>query len=168
MPTRRNFVTGSALAASSLIPITSVVAAESSKEMPMENTGQRPRSAMLTLVENPTTFNQAWAYFNSQSWSLLRGLLADDVTLVKINDNTSVRGKGDVMRYLKRNVSLDGEKFDPTVAGASINWNTSGTTVSGYADWADHDNDQGTTTHTLVYYRFRFNGTPGYIDRMYA
>jgi hypothetical protein len=132
----------------------------------------RPQEALATTSNpNQATFDTAWQAFNSRHWrgpGSLASCLADQVTLVKINTNESVKGtRDDIIRYLKRNVDTDGEMFDPTVTGASENWSSNNMVVSGYADWADHDNQQGTTTHSLIFYRFRFN-QDGLIDRMFG
>jgi hypothetical protein len=151
MPTRRGFIAASALAASSLVPISS--------------------SVVRALTTNEQNFLTAWQAFNQRDWATLKTVLADDVVMLKVSTNQSISTKKEVIHYMKNFVVGDNEKFDPTGTLSGNNytpqWNGNYSIVSGTADWQDADNPSGTPTILPIFYRFRFDST-NKINRMYG
>jgi SnoaL-like domain len=149
MPTRRSFMTVSALAASSLVPSISF--------------------SVAAMTPNQTAFNNAITAFNNQDWNAMAALLEDDVVLVTVKQGQLVRRKRAVMHYLMNNVSTDKERFFEDTSKTV--W-PSPNVVTGRALWVDADYPGCSTQSPYVgcgtisfFFRFSSNNL---LDRMYG
>ena len=132
MSTRRDFVAGGALTASSLVLGSNSVAVA---------------ATVLACTDPLTNFYTAIDAFNLRNWSLLANLLDPHVLAHTVHGQRPIQGINGVINYLKYDVAKENPAFRlrgfPTVTGC---------VVTGIACWTD-------PSPVEVGYRFVFNGS---------
>jgi ketosteroid isomerase-like protein len=113
---------------------------------------------VASLVDVSSLFKSAVDAFNGQQLDTLMALFDENVVLVTVKNQDSYVGQAAVRTYFAAQFVTNKPHFTPTGIHISINHGGTAATISGSADWADHDADDslGANIDGTISYTFTF------------
>jgi ketosteroid isomerase-like protein len=113
---------------------------------------------VASLVDVSSVFKSAVDAFNGQQLDTLMPLFDENVVLVTVKQQDSYCGPAALRAYFASQFVTNKPHFTPTSIHISINHGDTAATISGSADWADHDpsDAQGANIDGTISYTFTF------------